>query len=67
MDDVAFYDVVPGTQVDFDIRFLNDVRPPAASAQIFQARIIVVGNGVADLDARNVYIIVPPDGGVILI
>ncbi len=31
------------------------------------ARIIVVGNGVADLDFRNVYIVVPPTGGVILI
>ena len=41
-------------------------RPPRL-AQIFRARIIVVGNGVADLDARNVYIVVPPDGGTILI
>jgi hypothetical protein len=64
-DDVAFYGVVPGTQVDFDINFYNDVRPPGATTEIFQARIIVVGNGVADLDARNVYIIVP--NGVILI
>jgi hypothetical protein len=39
---------------------------PAATAQIFQAKIIVVGNGVADLDSRNVYIIVP-EGGVVLI
>jgi len=66
-DDIAFYGVVPGTQVEFNVRFFNDVRPPAAAAQIFQAKIIVVGNGVADLDSRNVYIIVPPDGGTILI
>ena len=66
-DDRAFYQVVPGTQVEFTVRFLNDVRPPAAVAQIFQARIIVRGNGVARLDSRNVYIVVPPDGAIILI
>jgi hypothetical protein len=43
------------------------VRPPAATAQVFRARIVVVGNGVARLDERMVYIIVPPEGGVILI
>ncbi len=66
-DDTTFYNVIPGTEVEFSVDFWNDVRPPAATAEIFEARIIVVGNGVADLDARNVYIIVPPDGGTILI
>ena len=66
-DDRAFFGVIPGTQVDFSIDFYNDVRMPADTSQIFQARIIVVGNGVADLDARNVYIIVPPEGAVVLI
>jgi hypothetical protein len=66
-DETTFYQVIPGTLVDFAIDFHNDVRPPAETAQIFQARIIVVGNGVADLDARNVYIVVPPEGGTILI
>ena len=66
-DDTTFYNVIPGTEVDFNVDFFNDVRPPAATAQIFEARIIVVGNGVADLDSRNVYIIVPTEGGTILI
>jgi len=66
-DDTTFYGVIPGTQVEFNIDFWNDVRPPAATAQIFQAKIIVVGNGVADLDSRNVYIVVPPEGGIIFI
>lgn len=66
-DETTFYAVVPGTMVDFDVRFYNDVRPPAVSAQIFQATIYVRGNGVARLDQRHVYIIVPPDGVVILI
>ncbi len=66
-DETTFYQVIPGTLVDFNIDFYNDVREPADVAQVFQALIIVVGNGVADLDSRNVYIIVPPEGGTILI
>ena len=66
-DMTTFYQVIPGTQVDFTIDFYNDVRPGQDVAQVFQALIIVVGNGVADLDSRNVYIIVPPEGGTILI
>jgi len=66
-DETTFYEVIPGTLVDFSIDFWNDVRPPASIAQIFKAKIIVVGNGVATLDTRNAYIIVPPEGGVILI
>ncbi len=67
MDERAFYAVVPGTLVDFTVRFHNDVRPPAATAQIFRATIVVRGNRVARLDAREVYIVVPPDGAIILI
>lgn len=66
-DDRTFYGVIPGTLVDFDVDFWNDVRPPAATAQVFQARIIVIGNGVARLDERRVFIVVPPDGGEIVI
>jgi len=66
-DDTTFYDVIPGTDVDFTIDFWNDVRPTPETAEIFEARIIVVGNGVADLDSRNVYIVVPPEGGVVLL
>jgi hypothetical protein len=66
-DETTFYQVIPGTQVEFAIDFWNDVRPTPARTEIHQARIIVVGNGVADLDFRNVYIVVPPEGGPILI
>ena len=59
-DATTFYGVIPGTEVEFTVDFWNDVRMPAATAQIFRARIIVVGNGVADLDEREVYIVVPP-------
>jgi len=67
-DETTFYGVIPGTMVDFGINFWNDVRMPAAVSEVFVARIIVVGNGVADLSARNVYILVPREGsGPILI
>jgi hypothetical protein len=58
-DDRAFYGVTPGTLVRFRVRFLNDFVPSTLSAQIFLAKIIVVGNGVADLDEHQVVIIVP--------
>ncbi len=67
-DATTFYGVIPGTLVEFDIDFWNDVREPALVSEVFVAKIIVVGNGVADLDSRNVYILVPRDGsGPILI
>ena len=65
-DETTFYDVIPGTLIDFDIDFWNDVRPPAATAQIFKATIIVLGNGVATLDSHTAYIVVPPEGGVVI-
>ena len=35
--------------------------------EIFRAKIFVVGNGVTDLDEREVYIVVPPEGEEIVI
>jgi hypothetical protein len=61
-DATTFYSVIPGTRVSFDVDFWNDVVMPPPEAQIFRARILVLGNGVAELDSRRVYIIVPPDG-----
>ena len=66
-DATTFYDVIPGTEVEFEVEFDNEVRMPATTAQIFRARIIVVGNGVTDLDTREVYIIVPPEDSEIVI
>jgi hypothetical protein len=58
-DDVAFYGVTPGTRVTFEVRFQNDVVPGTLSSQVFLAKIIVVGNAIADLDTRDVVIVVP--------
>ncbi len=57
----------PGTIVEFEVVFQNDFIPPRETSRIYEALIIVVGNGVAHLDERHVYIIVPPEGEVILI
>ncbi len=66
-DESTFYGVIPGTMVEFEVDFWNDVRPAAERAQVFQARIVVMGNGVARLDERRVFIVVPPEGTIILI
>lgn len=66
-DETVFYGVVPGTQVEFAVDFHNDFEMPHETAVIFRARIVVLGNGVARLDERQVYIIVPPEGSVVLI
>ena len=66
-DDQQFFDVTPGSRVTFRIRFLNDFQEPRSHAQVFLATIIVLGNGVAELDAREVIIVVPSGSVPILI
>jgi len=58
-DDQLFYDVTPGQTVRFRVRFLNDFQMPQSFAQVFLATIVVLGNGVAELDSRPVVIVVP--------
>lgn len=67
MDETTFRGVIPGTTVEFEVVFQNDFVPPRETSRIYEALIIVVGNGVAHLDERHVYIIVPPEGEEILI
>jgi len=66
-DDRHFFDVTPGSRVTFRIRFLNDTQEPRSHAQVFLATIIVLGNGVAELDAREVIIVVPSGSVPLLI
>ncbi|MFK7988251.1 MAG: hypothetical protein AB8I08_19680 [Sandaracinaceae bacterium] len=58
-DDRVFDQVTPGATVRFRIRFLNDFQTPRSFAQVFLAEIVVLGNGVAELDSREVVIVVP--------
>ncbi|MGE3633131.1 MAG: hypothetical protein AB7P00_24755, partial [Sandaracinaceae bacterium] len=55
----GFYDMVPGNAVTFTVTFQNDFQPSMSFAQVFLAQIVVVGNGVAELDVREVVIVVP--------
>lgn len=66
-DMTTFYSVIPGTRVTFDVDFWNDIVPPPPEARIYRARILVLGNGVAELDSRRVYVVVPPDAVEIII
>jgi hypothetical protein len=66
-DDTYFYGVTPGDLVEFRITFENDFQPPQPTVQIFRATIMVLGNGVAELDARDVVIVVPAGSSPILI
>ncbi len=65
-DDAQFYGVTPGVQVVFKVRFLNDVVAPTRSSQIFRATILVIGNGIAELDAREVVIVVPAGSAILI-
>lgn len=66
-DDTRFLDVTPGATVRFRVRFLNDFQEPRSFAQVFLAEIVVLGNGVAELDSREVIIVVPAGSVPILI
>ncbi len=67
MDETTFRGVIPGTSVEFEVTFQNDFVGPRETSRIYEALIIVIGNGVARLDERHVYIIVPPEGQEVLI
>lgn len=66
-DESQFYGVTPGTVVEFSVDFFNDIVMPPVTAQVYRARIIILGNRVARLEVRNVYIIVPPEHSTVLI
>lgn len=66
-DDRLFFDVTPGATVRFRVRFRNDFQEPRSFAQVFLATIVVLGNGVAELDSRQVVIVVPSGSVPILI
>jgi len=64
-DQSAFYLVLPGTKVTFKVQFQNYVDETKNCydgdyiARVFLAKIVVRGDGVTDLDTREVVIVVP--------
>ncbi len=59
-DATAFYNVTPGTQVEFTVTAFNDFVMQTSNAQIFRAKIRVLASGCTALDEREVLILVPP-------
>jgi hypothetical protein len=63
----SFENVVPGTQLVFDVNALNVDRstmmpcaPSGPAPRLFRAFIDVVADGVTVVDTRDVLIVVPP-------
>lgn len=66
-DETTFYGVAGGTTVTFEVTFRNDFLPQQTYVQIFQAFIDVVDTvSGTTLDTRNVYVVVPALGGVLI-
>lgn len=59
LDDDAFLDVVPGTDVVFRVELVNDVFRGGAHPEVFVTFIDVRGDAVTTLDTRAVYVVVP--------
>jgi hypothetical protein len=64
-DATTFYAVDPATIVTFDVDFYNDFQPPSTTAQLFKATIQVLGRAGSIVDHRDVYMIIPPNGGTV--
>jgi hypothetical protein len=64
--DGKFTGVLPGTVVRFTVEAKNDGVMETAEPQVFHARIKIRAGGCADLDERDVIILVPPKRPVIL-
>jgi hypothetical protein len=62
-DTTTFYEVIPGTELEFRIDLVNEVRPSGDFPQVFKARITAIGNRVARLSERRIFIIVPSQDG----
>jgi hypothetical protein len=58
-DATTFRGVPPDARVVFQVEFVNDFVPPGPTARLYRATLLVVGDGRAELDARDVLVIVP--------
>ncbi len=65
-DATTFYGVAGGTEVVFEVEFRNDTVPARSTVQIYRAYLEVfdVATGLG-LDRRNVYVVIPPEGGIL--
>lgn len=66
-DATTFYGVAGGTTITFQVTFQNDFLMQETFVQIFRAQIEVIDvPGGTRLDIRNVYIVVPGIGGILI-
>jgi len=56
----SFENVIPATDVIFDVRAYNDFVPQTTQPQVFVAHIEVLADDCGELDERDVFILVPP-------
>lgn len=57
----TFPAVTPGNRVCFDVVVKqNDTVPPTSEPQLFRAFVKVIGDGITELDRREVFFLVPP-------
>jgi hypothetical protein len=66
MDEHVFFDVEPGTRVEFQVDFYNDFQPEQEEPQLYPCTIVVLGNGVARLDERRVLVEIPSITGEVI-
>lgn len=57
----SFNDVIPNTDVIFQVRAFNDFVEGGTQPRLFTATIEVLADDCGDLDEREVFILVPPD------
>jgi hypothetical protein len=63
LDMTTFYNVSPDARVTFRVDFNNDFQSGTDVAQVFTTTIVVLGRAGAEVDRREVYIVVPREGG----
>lgn len=60
LGETAFENVIPNTDVIFEVRAFNDFVEQTSAPRVFEATIRVLADDCGDLDERTVYILVPP-------
>ncbi len=61
----SFTAVYPGSTVSFTVTTQNNFAPEATTPQVYRANIKILAGGCADLDQREVIILVPPKAPVL--
>jgi len=63
--ETTFVGVMPSVTCQFDLTLRNATLVPADTARVFRLRVVAVGDGVSAFARRDVYIVVPGQGGAV--